>query len=241
MLERADRPLPDLTGLRQAITKGKEADDMALERHVSASDIESIVCRLRDVIAVSVVADDRGDVSELHVLTGSGRSPKQVVRDVESAVMARLGIALDHKKISVAQVDDGAPRYDHSRFKFSDVSISLNGSRAEATVRMTKDGSVYSGSASGTSTPSAQMKLIANATLRALEDSGLGGTSVILEDATEAVVGGRKVAVVLVNMLTDRGEDLLSGSAVIKQDVWKGVVNATLDAVNRRLSMLSEN
>jgi len=211
---------------------------MALERHVSASDIEAIVCRLKDVIAVSVVADDSGDVAEVHVLTGSSRPPKQVVRDVESAVMARLGIALDHKKISIAQVADGASGHDHSRFKFSDVSISMNGSRADATVRMIKDGAVYSGSASGTASATSQMKLIANATLRAIEDAGMGDASVVLEDASEASIGGRRVAVVLVNVLTDRGEELLSGSAVIKQDVWKGVVNATLDAINRRMSIL---
>lgn len=210
---------------------------MALERQVNANDIESIVCRLRDVIAVSVVADDRGDVAEIHVLTGSSRPPKQVVRDVESAIMARLGVAVDHKKISIAQVEDGSPRIDHSRLKFSDVSISLNGSRTEATVRMNKDGAVFSGSASGSGSPNAQMKLIASATLRAIEDSGLASANIILEDVTELQVGGRRVAVVMVNMVTDRGEDLLTGSAVIKQDVWKGVVNATLDAVNRRLSV----
>ena len=174
-----------------------------------------------------------------YCLTGSSRSPKQVVRDVESAIMARLGVAVDHKKISVAQVDDGAPRLDNSRFRFSDVSIVLNGSRADATVRMTKEGAVFSGSASGTGSPSSQMKLIANATLRAIEDSGLGGASVVLEDACETTVGGKRVAVVVVNMITDHGEDVLAGSAIIKQDVWKGVVNATLDAVNRRVSMLS--
>jgi hypothetical protein len=214
---------------------------MAVERQVNANDIESIVCRLRDVIAVSVVADEKGDVAEVHVLTGSGRSPKQVVRDVESAVMARLGIAIDHKKISIAQVEDGAPRYDHTRLKFSDVSISLNGSRTEATVRMIKDGAVYCGSASGTGSPTSQMKLIAGATLRAIEDSGLGDASLVLEDACETAAGGRRIAVVVVNLITDRGEDLLSGSAVIKQDVWKAVVNATLDAVNRRLCALHDH
>lgn len=220
--------------------RGKEFGEMALERQVNASDIEAIVCRLRDVIAVSVVTDDEDEISEIHVLSGSGRSPKQVVRDVESAVMARLGIVLNHKKINVAQVDDGAPLIDHSRFKFSDVSISLNGSRSEATVRMMKDGSIYSGSASGTGSSTSQMKLIANATLRAIEDSGLENTSIILEDAGEAAIGGKRVALVLVNMLTDRGEEILSGSAVIKQDVWKGVVNATLAAVNRKLCVLAE-
>lgn len=211
---------------------------MAVERTVSSSDIESIICRLRDVIAVSVVEDDKGDIAEIHVLTGSDRSPKQVVRDVESAVMARLGVIVDHKKISVAQVADSSPRFDHSRLKFSDVSISLNGSRTEATVRMTKDGIVCSGTASGTPSPNGQMKLIAGATLKAVEDFGQNETSFVLEDVNEIQIGGQRAAVVLVSIITNRGEDLLTGCALIKQDVWKGVVNATLDAINRRLSTM---
>lgn len=213
---------------------------MAVERQVNVSDIESIICRLKDVIAVSVVRDEKDEVSEIHVLTGSSRSPKQVVRDVESALMARLGIAIDHKKVSVAQIDDASPRQDHSRLKFSDVSISFNGSKTEATVRLAKDGAVYSGAADGLSSPTAQMKLIAGATLGAIEDAGIVNSSIVLEDVNEILIGGRRVAVVLVNMITDRGEEFLAGSAVIKQDVWKGVVNATLDAVNRRLSFTSD-
>ena len=213
---------------------------MAVERQSSLQDIESIICRLRDVIAVSVVPDGGGGVAEIHVLTGSSRSPKQVVRDVESAVMARLGIAVDHKKISVAQVANESPHFDHSRLKFSDVSIAFNGNRTEATVRLTKDGVVCSGTASGTNSPTAQMKLIANATLRAVEDAGLADASVVLEDAGEVTLSGKRIALVVVNLITDRGEELLTGSAVIKQDVWKGVVNATLDSVNRRLSMLHD-
>jgi len=208
---------------------------MAVERQVSVNDIESIICRLKDVIAVSVVPDSCGDVAEIHVLTSASRPPKQVVRDVESAVMARLGFAIDHKKISVAQVNDNSPKYDHSRLKFSDVSISLNGSKTEATVRLTKGGAIYAGSANGLSSPAAQMKLIANATLRAITDAGLSSSEVVLEDICEVTIGGRRVVVALVNMATDRGEDFLTGSAVIKQDIWKAVVNATLDALNRRL------
>ena len=216
----------------------KEARAVAVERHFNVSDIEAILCRLKGIIAVSVVADGNGELTEIHVLASADRSPKQVVRDVESALMARLGYSIDHKKISVAQVDDGSVQYDHSRLKFSDVSISLNGNRTEATVRLAKDGAVYSGSASGTGSVSGQMKLIATATLRAIEDSGLVSASMMLEDATEIIVGGRRVAVVVVNLVTDRGEDALVGSAIIKQDVWKGVVNATLDAVNRRICAL---
>lgn len=213
---------------------------MAVERQINVNDIESVVCRLKGIIAVSVVPDSNGGVSEVHVLAGSSRSPKQVVRDVESAVMARLGVPIDHKKISVAQVDDGSTKYDHSRLKFSDVSIAFNGTRTEATVRLTKDGIVFSGSASGTTSPNAQMKLIASATLQAIQESGLPDAALVLEEATEVIAGGKRVALVVVNLAGDRGEEILCGSAVIKQDVWKGVVNATLDAVNRRLCLAQE-
>lgn len=214
---------------------------MAVERQViNTGDIESVLCRLKEVIAVSAVTDARGELAEIHILAGSSRSPKQVVRDVESALMARLGIPVDHKKISVAQVEDGSSRYDHSRLKFSDVSISLNGTRTEATVRLGRNGSVYSGSANGMSSPMGQMKLIANATLRAIEDAGVTDSSLVLEDVSEVAAAGRRVALVLVNFVGERGDELLTGSAVIKQDLWKGVVNATLDAVNRRLHIASE-
>jgi NaMN:DMB phosphoribosyltransferase len=84
------------------------------------------------------------------------------------------------------------------------------------------------------------MKLIAEATLRAIQSSALSDAVFILEDVDEITIGGRRVAVVLVSTFTDRGENILVGSAVIKQDIWKGVVNATLDAVNRRLFVSHE-
>lgn len=213
---------------------------MAVQREFSAAEIESIICRLKDVVAASVVANNEGCIEEIHVLASGARSPKQVVRDIESALMARLGYSVDHKIISVAQVEDAAPRYDHSRLKFSDVSISIDGCKTEATVRLAKDGVVYSGTSSGTSSPSSQMKLIAEATLRAIQSSALSDAVFTLEDVGEIGIGGRRVAVVLVSTITDRGENVLAGSAVIKQDIWKGVVNATLDAVNRRLFVSRE-
>jgi hypothetical protein len=41
-------------------------------------------------------------VSEVHVLTTTEVSPKQTVRNVESALLANLGMRVSHKKISVA-------------------------------------------------------------------------------------------------------------------------------------------
>jgi hypothetical protein len=79
--------------------------------------------------------------------------------------------------------------------------------------------------------------LIASATVKAIEDAcGKEGQLVVEEVNTSVTMAGRPVALVLIDMVTDRGEDFLIGSSVVKQDIWKAVVNATLDALNRRLS-----
>jgi len=202
-------------------------------------DVESAICQLRDVISARVVAGEDGAIQEIHVLTESSRPPKQIVRDIESALIAKLGVQIDHKKVSIAQVQ-GSPKLERRRLKFSDVSISVNGNRADATVHLSNNGSVYTGASSGHSSAHSQLRLIATATLRAVEDAGAADGAMVIEDLSAGTaLAGRTVVVVVTNMITDRGEDLLSGSSIVKQDLWKAVVNATLDAVNRRLSVAS--
>lgn len=211
---------------------------MAVERQLSAAEIEAVIRHLRGVISSRVVTGSTGEVEEIHVLTEGARVPKQVVRDIESALMAELGLEIDHKKVSVAQVQEPGERFHQARLKFSQVSLSLNGSSAEATVRLVKDEDVFSGVADGQSSSHGQMRIIANATLRAVEDSGAHEGSMVIEDIQTVNMSGRNVVVMLINMTTDRGEEYLTGSAVVKQDLWKAVVNASLDAVNRRLSVM---
>lgn len=213
---------------------------MAVVKHDAVGDIESVICNLRDVISARVVVDVNGDVEEVHVLTEATRTPKQVVRDIESAVMASMGLQLDHRKVSIAQVQ-GSIKKEHKRLKFSDVSISFDGSRAEAMVRLSKNGNIYTGSASGLDSGNSQMRQVATATLRAVENAGAADGTMIVEDMTTNVsLAGKTVVVVLVSIVTDRGEDFLTGSAVVKKDLWKAVVNSTLDAINRRVSLSSD-
>ncbi|HOP79804.1 MAG TPA: hypothetical protein PLZ21_04480 [Armatimonadota bacterium] len=214
---------------------------MAVERRDRLNDVESVICHLRDVVSARVVAGDDGEIAEVHVLTESTRTPKQVVRDIESAVMAKLGIQIDHRKVSVAQIQSNVKR-ETGRLKFSDVSISLNGSRAEATVRLARNGSSYMGTSSGLSSSNGQMRSIATATLQAIEDSGcIDGTLMIEDLTTNVTLANKAVVVILVNLVTDRGEEYLTGSAIVKQDLWKAVVNASLDAVNRRTTLICDD
>src|SRR5438067_995582 len=69
------------------------------------ADIEKELCRLPAVNAARIVADDIGRPKELHILAGPGKSPKQIARDVQSVAMATFGMELDHRIISVVQLD----------------------------------------------------------------------------------------------------------------------------------------
>ena len=67
---------------------------------------EELLATLPGVISARIVAGQNGAVEEIHILTTVDVTPKQTVRNVESALIAHLGMRVSHKKISVATSDD---------------------------------------------------------------------------------------------------------------------------------------
>src|SRR5687768_8555358 len=63
---------------------------------------EELLATLPGVVAARIVASETGAVDEIHLLTTAEVSPKQTVRNVESALIAHLSMRVDHRKISVA-------------------------------------------------------------------------------------------------------------------------------------------
>src|SRR5215471_3171411 len=68
---------------------------------------EELLATLPGVISARIVASISGSVEEIHILTTTDVTPKQTVRNVESALIAHLGMHVSHKKISVATSDPG--------------------------------------------------------------------------------------------------------------------------------------
>jgi hypothetical protein len=63
---------------------------------------EELLATLTDVVSAKIIAGPSGAVEAIHVLV-TGESPaKQMVRNIESALMAQLGMRVDHRKISIA-------------------------------------------------------------------------------------------------------------------------------------------
>lgn len=214
-------------------------------RYVSAEQIEDVVRQLKDVVSARAVLDSLGRISEMHVLVNARRAPKQVARDIESGLKAHLDVAIDYKKISIAQVQGrsalagGQGASERVRLKFVDVGLTVSGARAEAVVHLRRDEEIYTGSASGHASTHNQSRLISTATLRAVENSGDQDGSMVVEDlSVQVTLAGHGAIVVLVSAFAlGKSEELLTGSALVRHDMWKAVVNATLDAVNRRITL----
>ena len=67
---------------------------------------EELIATLQGVLSVRIVPSDSGAIDEIHVLTTDAVLPKQTVRNIESALMAQLGLRVNHRKISIATTLD---------------------------------------------------------------------------------------------------------------------------------------
>jgi hypothetical protein len=78
------------------------------------SEIEGLLSALNGVLAARVAMSPLGRLEEIHVLSDASMHPKQMVRNIESALSAGLGIVVDRRIVSVAQVraDDAAAASD---------------------------------------------------------------------------------------------------------------------------------
>lgn len=63
---------------------------------------EELIATLTGVLSVRIVPSETGAIDEIHVLTTNEIVPKNMVRNIESALMAQLGLRVNHRKVSIA-------------------------------------------------------------------------------------------------------------------------------------------
>lgn len=81
----------------------------------SIEQIEHLLASLQGVISARVVTASDGRPLEIHILASPDLHPKQVVRNIESALSAGLGLDIDRRIVSVSQLRPGAEAPDAVR------------------------------------------------------------------------------------------------------------------------------
>ncbi len=219
-------------------------------------ELERELCRLPDISAARIVADETGMPAEVHVLAHPGKHPKQVVRDIQSVALASFGIEIDRRVVSVVQFGGDTPNAPTPRVTaapprptIESVSAEVSGLRSLVRVTMHRSGSPPSdgagedevvGFAGGSIAAATRHRLVATATLDALRQLEPVAECLDVESAQVVRVGTNEIAVVTVVFVLPGGEQLVSGSALVRDhDEKDAVARAVLDATNRRLPQLA--
>jgi hypothetical protein len=221
--------------------------------------IEAAIRTLREVEGV-VVKTDAGTIREIHVVTSSARRPNLLVRDIQTLLLTRFQRSIDRRVVSVVQVgaEGGAagvaeaqgpaelrqalPEVEpepapaatpDERIRFGSVNLYVAGPRAQAQVELRWKGLPRMGSASGWSTREGAHRLIATATVNAVQEFLDEEVALGVADVGIVPLGRRSAAVVGLTLLAHRHEKLLVGSCTVDEDAQQAVVLATLAALNR--------
>lgn len=209
-------------------------------------ELEDELCRLTGILGVRIVGDRVGRPVEVHVLADHSKPAKQTVRDVRAVAQTVFGIELDHRIVSVAQLETGDSdeplgidlHRPEQRVRVGSINVETVGVRAEVRVVLLDGEREITGYAEGSVANLVRAQLVATAALDAVRQLEPAADAVHVTTAEVARVGPSRVAVVTVVYVDPPVELVVSGSAVVRRDRDDAVVRALLDATNRRLSRL---
>ncbi|MGD8276945.1 MAG: hypothetical protein PVH00_02915 [Gemmatimonadota bacterium] len=228
------------------------------------NEVERLLCSLAGVVSARVVANPLGRLEEIHILASPMLSAKQIVRNVQSALSAGLGIIVDRRIVSVAQIrrdalepfeagpaapaeesgNDAAapapapePLARHDRVVFLGWEAE-GGSRAstECTVRLLRDDDVVTGRGAGAGSAAGRVQAGARAAFDALT-AALDEDALTLEGATVVETHGKRFVLVAARAATGRDAPSLTGVAPLGRSPEEAAVLASLQAANRWIGL----
>jgi hypothetical protein len=224
---------------------------------------EELLASLPGVVSARIVAGPSGAVDEIHLLTSDEVQPKATVRNVESALLAHLGMRVSHKKISVAITNEPGMRRSGEfpttlpavsvvqppapvtppilveetskrRLYFEDVEVRRSRSRGVACrVTLRKGEETYVGESEGMENERQRIELAARAALAAITAAEGDTRALGIEGCRMIEAFERQFVFVGVTARVGRDISLLTGSAQVKESPEQSAVLAVLDATNR--------
>ena len=215
---------------------------------------EELLATLPGVISAKIIAGETGAVDEIHILTTTEVQPKQTVRNIESALIAHLGMRVDHRKISVATTEGQRkslsggmaaipeepvaavepPNGMKRTVYFEDVEVRRSRARGVACrVTLRKGEELFIGEAEGVENDRSRMELAARATVLALMKADKDARSLAVDGAKLVDAFEREFVFVGITARMGRETSLLTGSCEIRDSVETASALAVLDATNR--------
>lgn len=208
------------------------------------AEVEHAIARLPGVTTARAVAGYEREIDELHVLAEPSVSAKGLVRDLQTLLLTKFDLPLDHRVVSIVTLPslpaDGVPVVQRQRLSLREVAVvTTTVARSLAVTIADHDGLTNVGEAAAPLAAAHRRLACARATAAAVSPWLPGRIDLDVAEVQRLDTALASVAVaVLVWTDRDRGTTTLAGSAVIVDDEDIAVGRATLDALNRQLQRL---
>lgn len=195
-----------------------------------APDIEREINRLEGVTLARVLSTGSA-IDEIHVVVPHERTPKKIVRDIESLLLVRFGMRIDHRCISIVQMDHLQPAYP--RYQRPQIQQVV---RVEGGVNLVLGvgDKVIVGQAPAVGDGD-DLVLVGRAVINAVEQLVQTPGILALLKTHIAEMDTYRVVLVLARWVYGQQQELLTGASLIYDDPLEAMARAMLDAINRRL------
>lgn len=202
------------------------------------SDIKKAIEGINSVESCGIITDMDNNIEEVHIVANYDRNPIQISSDIQSIMRSRFEIEIDQSKISIAQLKDAKiNKFKEYRLKLKTIEYSLSGSKTEVKVILEKDEVVVEAMVSGSNTRFNTQRILSTATLRATERFLEKDDLFLFEDVKVINIASDDVVVVSVVVMEAGHEKRLFGCAHVNRDLNESVVRATLNAINRSVTL----
>ena len=209
---------------------------LSKHEHTSREELwRELISRIEGVRSARVRFDEDGIAKEITIIADDNKNPKQLTRDIQSALNTTFEVDVDHRIINVSRPKEERPLNAVIRLQYDGMDLQLGPQRTRVTVHLSHKGQIYSGSASLINGLFGRARMVAQATVEAMNDF-VGKLAFELVDVVPEQIGGRQLLVAMVHC-TLRSQ-LLLGSALVEIDNDTAALKAVLNASNRLLDVI---
>ncbi|MCL6595619.1 MAG: hypothetical protein K6V73_05330 [Firmicutes bacterium] len=205
---------------------------------IPLSEVEAVVRSVPGVERAKVVVNDWGAIESIHVIGDTSRPAKRVVRDIESALAAKIGILVDHRRISLAQVNTQEAPAFAPRLALAGYTLEVDSAagRAWVTVRLGRSDrpeALYQGVAEARGGGSGMRNALVQAAAAALEQALPEAVRIDPGQVRSVREGEHTIWVCTLIVARSGREEVCAGAAVEAGSREEAVLRAVLDAAAR--------
>lgn len=202
-------------------------------------EIKELIEELEGVISCNLIDTGTKGIEEVHIIADKKRDPKRIVRDVETVCLVNSNFKIDHKKISIAQIEQQTTA-DFSNLqetRIELISIYLENNRSCCNIKMLfNQQELVASYTANRGEP--QEKLIARSVLETINNY-LSFEGYLVAEDVFTINGKEDLVIAQVNNYDANNQLLekLVGAVYLSTDKTTAIAKACLKAINRKFTI----